>query len=70
MNQYYRFYNLDQHGHIVKANDLSCSDDLDALKKAKALSADAEIEIWQAARRVARVKRGDAELNQRDRVSL
>jgi hypothetical protein len=70
MNHHYRFYNLDQHGRIFRAEGAACADDLDALAKAKEFSAKAEVEIWQAARRVGRIKIGDADLNERDRSSL
>lgn len=69
MNQY-KFYFLDENGHIFSAQDHLLRDDLDALAAAQKLNGDHVIEVWQGARQVARVKVGDAALNASDRRSL
>ncbi|MBA2590423.1 MAG: hypothetical protein H0U98_17570 [Alphaproteobacteria bacterium] len=67
----YRLYCLDAVTQlIVSATDLVARDDLDALKKAERLCEAHAIEIWQGARRVARVKKDNAPLNSEDRISL
>jgi hypothetical protein len=69
MNQY-KFYFLDDRGHIFRAQDHVLGDDLDALEAAKTLAINHIIEIWQGARQVARVKVGDEALNASDRQAL
>jgi hypothetical protein len=68
--QQYKFYFLDDRGHIFRAQDHVLRDDLDALTAAEGLSTDHMIEVWQGARQVARVKQGDEALNASDRQSL
>jgi len=54
----YRFYRIGDDGHVLGMPDVvSCSDDEDAIEKAKALALTFGIEIWDLARRVARVTR-------------
>ena len=48
----------------------SAHDDLTALKEAERLSTTHTIEIWDASRRVARVKKGNVALVTQDRRSL
>ncbi|MEI9932310.1 MAG: hypothetical protein WDM89_17660 [Rhizomicrobium sp.] len=69
MNQY-KFYFLDDQGHIFRAQDHLLRDDLDALAAAKKLCNDHIVEVWQGAREVARVKQGDEPLNACDARSL
>lgn len=69
MNEY-KFYFLDDRGHVFKAQDHVLRDDLDALSAARGLCSTHPIEIWQGARQVARVKQGNEALNASDRQSL
>jgi len=69
MNQY-KFYFMDEQGHIFIAQDHVLRDDLDALAAAKNLCSDHAIEVWQGNRQVARVKAGDEVLNASDPQSL
>ena len=55
----YRFDLIDPAGEIAQSEFLVCADDLDALDKAEALSADSAVEVWDGARRVLHVKRGN-----------
>jgi hypothetical protein len=66
----YRLFYLTAENHIVNHLEHSCRDDLDALDKARGLAINHSIEIWQAKRRVALVKRGDAPLHASDSRSL
>jgi hypothetical protein len=56
--------------HIISAKDLVAQDDLDALKEAEKLCETYAVEIWQGARCVARIKKGNAALNASDPSSL
>jgi hypothetical protein len=50
----YRFYKTDLHGHIRSLPDpVECSDDEDAIEKAKERAKNCIIEIWDLKRRVA-----------------
>lgn len=50
----YQFYKLDLHGHIRSLPDpVECSDDDDAIEKARARAKNCSIEIWDLKRRVA-----------------
>jgi hypothetical protein len=66
----YQLYFLTPENHIVNHYSHAYRDDLRALDKARALSKDHAIEIWQDKRRVALVKMGDAALNAGDPSSL
>ncbi len=66
----YRLFFLTAENHIVDHLVHKCSDDLDALDKARGLAINHSIEIWQAKRRVALVTRGDMPLNASDARSL
>lgn len=68
--KHYRIYSLNHRGGISLAHDLHCADDLDALRQGEKLSAENPVEIWQGSRRVARVKAGNAPLDERDQQSL
>ena len=48
----YRFYILGSDSRIVNRADIECTDDADALVKAKALKPVHGIEIWLGARKV------------------
>jgi hypothetical protein len=59
--QEYKFYYLDDLGHIFRAQDQILPDDLTALEAAQKLRSDRVVEVWQFSRRVARVQQdGDA----------
>ena len=50
----YRFYKLDRHGHVEGLpTPVECSDDDDAIEKAKERAKNHVIEIWDLKRRVA-----------------
>ncbi|HET7085137.1 MAG TPA: hypothetical protein VFI23_10225 [Rhizomicrobium sp.] len=66
----YKLFGLDEAGHIVFEKDLLAYDDLAALREAEAACDNHVVEVWQGARRVARVKRGNAPLRATDRMSL
>jgi hypothetical protein len=66
----YRLFFLTAENHIINHLEYLCGDDLDALDKARGLAINHSIEIWQAKRRVALVKRGDAPLDTGDSHSL
>jgi hypothetical protein len=51
----YRFYWLNADGYFRRGEHRDCSDDLDALKQAKAAADDYGLEVWQDARYVTRV---------------
>lgn len=66
----YRIHSLDIAGRITFARDIACRDDLDALAEGERYCADNALEIWDGARLVARVKRGNAPLDTQDHHSL
>ena len=66
----YRLYCLDEKDHIVSARNFLALDDLTALAEAEGACAKNAVELWQGARRVARVKLGNAPLASSDRISL
>lgn len=68
MNQY-KFFFLDDRGHVLSAQEHLLRDDLDALAVAKSLRSDHAVEIWEGMREVARVKR-DEPLAASERRSL
>jgi hypothetical protein len=68
--QSYRVYSLDHSGHISRARDVECRDDLDALALAEQTARRESMEVWQGARFVARVKPDNAPLTPDDRTSL
>lgn len=56
---FYRFYSLDQRGHIMGSPEtIDCKDDADAVAKAKDRSITRAIEIWDVGRRVAIIDPG------------
>jgi hypothetical protein len=66
----YQMYYLTPENHIVNHLAFSGRDDLAALDKARSLSRDHAIEIWDSKRRVALVKKVDAALDEGDPRSL
>jgi hypothetical protein len=66
----YRLHYLNTGNRILNDMEHFCGDDLAALDRARGLSKDHAIEIWQEKRRVALVKRGDAALDAGDPCSL
>jgi hypothetical protein len=66
----YRVYALDRSGHIARAQDVECRDDLDALALAEKAAQRESMEVWQGTRFVARVKQDNAPLTSDDRTSL
>ena len=69
MNQY-KICSLDPVGRIEFAHDIHCRDDLDALAEGERICTKNDVEIWQGARLVARVKQGNAPLSATDHFSL
>jgi hypothetical protein len=55
----YKLYCLDDGGHIVRRHDIQSADDLSALKEAYKYCGEYSIEIWDGARRVSAVKKGE-----------
>ena len=66
----YKFYRLDVLEHIVSSRDVAAPDDLAALQEAERDCVEYAVEVWQGARRVARVKLGNAPLDSSDRMCL
>ncbi|MDB5740762.1 MAG: hypothetical protein JWP16_1802 [Alphaproteobacteria bacterium] len=66
----YKVYCLDDKQRIASARDIVARDDLAALQEAERFCETSAIEVWQGARRVARVKMGNAPLDASDRMSL
>jgi hypothetical protein len=54
---HYRFYFLDQSGHIVGVDEHEAVDDVAALEAAQKLCTRRPMEIWDGSRRVAQVER-------------
>jgi hypothetical protein len=54
--QQYKFFFLDDRGHVFRSQDHLFQDDIAALEAGQRLKASHIIEIWQGAREVARVK--------------
>jgi len=52
---HYRFYCLDDTGHVVKGADVDAADDLAAIEVAQERCEDNTIEVWQGTRRVIQV---------------
>ncbi|HEX3674149.1 MAG TPA: hypothetical protein VHU87_07725 [Rhizomicrobium sp.] len=55
----YRFFFVGVNGHIVRRAERWCADDSEALMHGRVLAECSGIEIWQAARFVARIERHD-----------
>ena len=57
----YKFYCVDDGGHIVKRHDVEAADDVAALERARELCGEFEIELWEGARFITHVaKDGNA----------
>jgi hypothetical protein len=52
----YKLYCIGLDGHIEKRHDYFAPDDLDALDRAKQICGPHEVEVWEGARFIARVK--------------
>jgi hypothetical protein len=60
----YKFYCIGPDGHIVRREDYTARDDLDALDRARAMCGQYEIEVWDGARMISRVaKDGTASID-------
>jgi hypothetical protein len=68
--QQYKFYFLDDRGHVFRAQDHLLPDDLSALENAQALCIQHVIELWQSARQVARVEPDGAQAASGQRRSM
>ena len=55
----YRFDLIGKAGEVAQSQFHVCADDLDALDKAEALCARNAVDVWDGARRVLHVKRGN-----------
>jgi hypothetical protein len=51
----YRVYFVGHDGHFVSFEGLSCSDDAEAIKQARRLVADQDIELWSGDRFIVRL---------------
>ena len=69
MNQYI-IRSLDRQGCVALAQSVLARDDLDALAQGERRAGLNEVEIWQGARLVARIKLGNAPLDAQDGRSL
>ena len=66
----YKLYGLDRSGHIVSGKDVIAPDDRAALQEAEKACEKHAVEVWQGARRVARVEKGSAPLAASSRMCL
>ena len=48
----YRAYVVASDGHFIKAFELECADDTEAMERAKQLVDSHDIELWQRARKI------------------
>jgi hypothetical protein len=67
---FYSFRSFDLQGAVARSQNLACRDDLEALAQGVLRSDKWSIEVWQGARMVARIKRGNTPLNAGDPHSL
>jgi hypothetical protein len=65
LNYRFRFHS----GRNAVERDHQFRDDLDALDAAIGQCAQSDVEVWQAGKLIARVKKGNAPLTEKDRVS-
>ena len=63
-------YGLSEAGHIISTRDPFAHDALAGVREAAAVYERNTLEVWQGARRVARVNLGNAPLCASDRMSL
>lgn len=66
----YRLNALDIAGGILFVREHHCRDDLAALAEGERICTLHPVEVWEGPRLVARLKRGNAPLDTRDRTSL
>lgn len=66
----YRLNALDIAGGILFMRNYRCRDDLEALAEGERICTLHQVEVWEGPRLVARLKRGNAPLDARDRTSL
>lgn len=66
----YRLNALDVVGRVLFVRDFPCRDDLEALEEGERTCRLHPVEIWDGARLVARLKKGNAPLATNDRTSL
>jgi hypothetical protein len=59
---------LDRADSVVRTQVVVLQDDLDALSEAERRAGSYTVEIFDGVRKVARVKKGNASLNSRDRL--
>ena len=57
---HYRFYCLDDSGHVASGTDVEASDDLAAIEIAQERCKDDTIEVWQANRLVVQITKVDS----------
>jgi hypothetical protein len=55
----YRAYIVGHDGHFIGCEPLACTDDAEAIEKAKRLVNGHHVEVWQQARMVAKLVTGD-----------
>lgn len=65
----YRFYFLDDSERIKSADDFACDDDRSALERARGMCEGVHVDVWNGARRVGRVNRGERPLSGSNRVT-
>ena len=53
----YKFYCMNDAGHIVKRHDIVVADDVAALERAKEICSEYAIELWERARFIAHVSK-------------
>ncbi len=49
---YYRFYCLNDRGHIYRCHEIHAADDTDAIERAREVKPDTAAELWSGARKV------------------
>jgi len=66
--KHFEFRFLDKLDVVILMRDYTAGDDLAALSEAEKLSLTHTIEVWEGARKVARVQKGNRALASSDRV--
>jgi hypothetical protein len=62
-------FKLVRSGETIASNEPAFRDDLDALDEAVSQAIECDVQVWQGNKKSARVKKGNAPLNARDRHS-
>ncbi len=57
--QEYKFFFLDDAGHVYRSEDHSYREDRAALEAAQEMNATVTVEIWQTTRLIAQIKSGE-----------